>query len=382
MTLREQDLDRAAWVEIDLAALRHNYRTIRRRVGEGPRLICVVKADAYGHGAVECAKVLQQEGAAMFAVATVAELRQLREGGVDLPTLILGHIPRHCYGEVLRLNGTFPLYSAEQAKGISDAAAAAGRIAHVHVKVDTGLTRLGFDVSEESAARCAMACSLPYIKAEAVYSHFAKADVKEKDFTLVQHGRFLQFIWLCQRQGLSFPWRHIANSAAICDLPDMWHEGARPGIILYGSYPTEQVQPLDLQPVMSVKARIVNLRTVPAGTPVSYAGLWTAERESRIAILPVGYADGLLRQLMGKMQVLIRGRRAPQLGLICMDQIMVDVTDIPDVALGDEAVVVGSQGEESIPMHELGVLGNTIDYEFMCAFRQRLPRVFRDGEPD
>ena len=378
----DQDLDRAAWVEIDLAALRHNYRVIRRRVGEGPRLICVVKADAYGHGAVECARVLQQEGAAMFAVATLAELRQLRQGGIDLPTLVLGHVPEHCYPEMLELQGTFPLYSAAEAKAISDAAAAAGVTAHVHVKVDTGLTRLGFDVSEDSARECALACSLPYIQADAVYSHFAKADSREKEFTLVQHGRFLNFVWLCQREGLTFPWRHIANSAAICDLPDMWHEGARPGIILYGSYPTEEVQPLPLRQVMSVKARIVNLREVPENTPVSYAGLWVSERRSRIAILPIGYADGLLRQLMGKMEVLIHGRRAPQVGLICMDQIMVDVTDIPEAALGDEAVITGRQGDACLPVHELGVLGNTIDYEFMCAFRQRLPRVFRDGDPE
>ena len=382
MSFSVPELDRAAWVEIDLAALRHNYRAIRSRVGEKPRIICIVKADAYGHGAVECAKVLQQEGAAMFAVATVAELRQLREAGVDLPTLVLGHIPRKYYPEMLALHGTFPLYSAEQAKAVSDAAAAAGVLAHVHVKVDTGLTRLGFPADEEGAIQCAMACALPNIRAEAVYSHFAKADIKEKEFTLVQHGRFLQFIWLCQKQGLTFPWRHIANSAAICDLPDMWHEGVRPGIILYGGYPTEEVQPLPLQQVMSVKARIVSLREVEPGTPVSYAGLWVAERKSRIAVLPIGYADGLLRQLMGKMQVLIRGQRCPQVGLICMDQIMVDVTDVPEAALDDVAVITGCADGECIPMHELGKLGNTIDYEFMCAFRQRLPRVYVDGDAD
>lgn len=382
MSFSVPELDRAAWVEIDLAALRHNYRAIRSRVGEKPRIICIVKADAYGHGAVECAKVLQQEGAAMFAVATIAELRQLREAGVDLPTLVLGHIPRKYYPEMLALRGTFPLYSAEQAKAVSDAAAAAGVLAHVHVKVDTGLTRLGFPADEEGAIQCAMACALPNIQAEAVYSHFAKADSKEKEFTLVQHGRFLQFIWLCQKQGLTFPWRHIANSAAICDLPDMWHEGVRPGIILYGGYPTEEVQPLPLKQVMSVKARIVSLREVEPGTPVSYAGLWVAERKSRIAVLPIGYADGLLRQLMGKMQVLIRGHRCPQVGLICMDQIMVDVTDVPEAALDDVAVITGRQDGECIPMHELGRLGDTIDYEFMCAFRQRLPRVYVDGDAE
>ena len=382
MSFSVPELDRAAWVEIDLAALRNNYRAIRSRIGEKPRIICIVKADAYGHGAVECAKVLQQEGAAMFAVATVAELRQLREAGIDLPVLVLGHIPRNYYPEMLSLRGTFPLYSAEQAKAVSDAAAAAGVLAHVHVKVDTGLTRLGFSSDEEGAAACAMACALPNLKAEAVYSHFAKADIKEKEFTLVQHGRFLQFIWLCQKQGLTFPWRHIANSAAICDLPDMWHEGVRPGIILYGGYPTEEVQPLPLKQVMSVKARIVSLREVEPGTPVSYAGLWVAERKSRIAVLPIGYADGLLRQLMGKMQVLIHGKRCPQLGLICMDQIMVDVTDVPEAALGDLAVITGYEDGECIPMHELGRLGNTIDYEFMCAFRQRLPRVYVDGDAD
>ena len=378
----DRELDRAAWVEIDLSALRHNFRAIRRRLGPEPRIICVVKADAYGHGAVECARVLEQEGAAMFAVATVAELRQLRKAGIELPTLVLGHVPESRYPEMLALNGTFALYDALQAKAVSDAACKAGVTAHVHVKVDTGLTRLGFAVDEESASRCAMACSLPNIQADAVYSHFAKADSEEKEFSLLQHGRFLQFIWLCKSQGLVFPWRHIANSAAICDLPDVWHEGARPGIILYGSYPSDQVQPLPLRPVMSVKARVVSLREVPQGTPVSYAGLWTAARESRVAVLPIGYADGLLRQLMGKMQVLIHGRRAPQLGLICMDQIMVDVTDIPEAALGDEAVIVGAQEGESIPFSELSSLAQTIDYEFMCAFRQRLPRVFRDGEPE
>ena len=382
MSFSVPELDRAAWVEIDLAALRNNYRAIRSRIGEKPRIICIVKADAYGHGAVECAKVLQQEGAAMFAVATVAELRQLREAGIDLPVLVLGHIPRNYYPEMLSLRGTFPLYSAEQAKAVSDAAAAAGVLAHVHVKVDTGLTRLGFPSDEEGAIQCAMACALPNIQAEAVYSHFAKADSREKEFTLVQHGRFLQFIWLCQKQGLVFPWRHIANSAAICDLPDMWHEGVRPGIILYGSYPTDEVQPLPLKQVMSVKARIVSLREVEPGTPVSYAGLWVAERKSRIAVLPIGYADGLLRQLMGKMQVLIRGRRCPQVGLICMDQIMVDVTDVPEAAIDDVAVITGRQDGECIPMHELGRLGDTIDYEFMCAFRQRLPRVYVDGDAD
>lgn len=380
MSSIDRELDRAAWVEIDLLALRSNFRAIRARVGPEPRIICVVKADAYGNGAVECARVLAEEGAAMFAVATLAELRQLRRAGVEQPILVLGQIPAHCYPELLRLDGVSVLYGPEQAKALSDAACELGLTARVHVKVDTGLTRLGFAPDEEGAMLCALACGLPNIKAEAVYSHFAQADAAEKEFTLVQHGRFLQFIWLCQKEGLLFPFRHIANSAAICDLPDMRHEGVRPGIILYGGYPSDQVQPLPLRQIMTVKARVVSLREVEPGTQVSYAGLWQAPRRSRIAVLPLGYADGLLRSLMGKMQVLIRGRRAPQVGLICMDQIMVDVTDIPETALGDEAVITGCQGEEAIPLHELARAADTIDYELMCAFRQRLPRIFLDGE--
>jgi len=375
--------ERSAWAEIDLGSLRNNFALIRHIVGPGTAIMPVVKADAYGHGAPRVARALAESGAAAFAVVTLEELRRLREAGISLPVLTLSYVPPRAYPGLLELDGMATVYSREQAEELSRVAGALGRTARVHVKVDTGLTRLGFEPTEQAAEQIAGLSRLPHLEINGLFSHFADSDDPDKTYSLRQLALFNDFAAELEARGLAIPWKHISNSAAVANIPEARWNMVRPGILLYGCYASVDVPRIaGVRPVMSVKAEIVRLRDLPKGGSVSYNCTWQAGRLSRIATLPLGYADGVPRLLANRGETLIAGRRAPMVGRVCMDHFMVDVTDIAsetEVRLGEEAVFIGYQGHEHITADEIANMTGTINYEIFCHLGLRLPRIYLGG---
>lgn len=370
---------RGAWIEISTSALADNMRLIRKLTGSKTAVMAVVKADAYGHGAIKCAQVLRKNGAQRFAIATLEEGVTLREAGVTEPILCLGYLPFRLYREAVKHDIAISVYMAEQGAELARAAAAEGKKALCHIKVDTGFSRLGFPVSAASAKTASAIAALPEIEVEGVFSHFASADEKDKSFCRTQHEAFCRFIELCRREGLVFPLRHIANSAAILDMPEYLYEACRPGIILYGYAPSSDVPCPGLRPAMAVKAEIARIQQVAKGAKVGYGCTWTAERDSLIATIPLGYADGYPRSMQKAGGVLVNGEKAPITGRVCMDQFMVDITDVnnaPAVKVGDTVTVMGTDKEASITADDLAQAMGTINYEILCMFGNRLPKIY------
>jgi alanine racemase len=378
---------RQTWVEIDLDALHYNIRQIREKTGGSAKLIGVVKADAYGHGAVRCAEVLKDEGVESFAVATIDEALELREAGIDGMIIILGLVPEICADTVVRYELTPVVSSYSSAVKFSEAAAREDTTVYCMIAVDTGMGRIGYRIgtSEEkqyASDEIRKIDELDSLRILGMISHFSTSDEADRSYTDKQLGLFNEFYEKLSADGTSLPYLTIANSAAVMDYPQAHYDAVRPGIILYGCYPSEEVDKsqLDLEPVMSVKANIVYMKTVPAGTSISYGRKFTTERESRIATIAIGYADGYSRALSGNVDVLVRGRRAPVVGNICMDQCMIDVTDIPDISPTDEVVIMGRSGDEQITAEELASKLGTINYEVLCDFGMRLRKVYlEDG---
>ena len=367
------------WTEIDLSNLEHNYRALRAMLPQGCRFLGVVKADAYGHGAVQVARRLETLGAEYLAVACLDEALELRQAGITTPILILGYTPTEG-AEALLDNGiTQTVYDVEMARALSDAAAAAGKTLKIHVKADTGMSRLGWlcGGEDQSAAMEAIAqvCALPGLEAEGIYTHFANADGDE-DYTMLQFTRFLDLLEALKERGITFAIRHCAASAADLKFPCTHLDMVRPGIALYGHYPDPSCEGLDgpgLRPVMTLKTRVASVKAVPAGTPVSYGCTHVLDRETKLAALTIGYADGLPRLCSDKLEVLIGGQRAPIVGRICMDMCMADVTGL-DVAPGDEVEVFG----EHLPIEDVAALAGTIQYELLCAVSPRVHRAYLD----
>lgn len=367
------------WTEIDLSNLEHNYRALRAMLPQGCRFLGVVKADAYGHGAVQVARRLETLGAEYLAVACLDEALELRQAGITTPILILGYTPTE-RAEALLDNGiTQTVYDVEMARALSDAAAAAGKTLKIHVKADTGMSRLGWlcGGEDQSAAVEAIAqvCALPGLEAEGIYTHFANADGDE-DYTMLQFTRFLDLLEALKERGITFAIRHCAASAAALKFPCTHLDMVRPGIALYGHYPDPSCEGLDgpgLRPVMTLKTRVASVKAVPAGTPVSYGCTHMLDRETKLAALTIGYADGLPRLCSDKLEVLIGGQRAPVVGRICMDMCMADVTGL-DVAPGDEVEVFG----EHLPIEDVAALAGTIQYELLCAVSPRVHRAYLD----
>ena len=373
---------RGAWREIDQSALAGNMRQIRKMVGEKPLIMPVVKADAYGHGACRCAQILLENGADRFAVASLQEASALRDSGITAPILCLGYLPPRQYGAAIAYDIAIAVYTWEQGLALSRAAMAAGKTATVHIKVDSGFGRLGFAVNEDSAQQVYRISQLPGLKLEGVFSHFAAADEKDKSFCHQQHAQFERFIAMCAKKGVTFQLRHIANSAAVIDLPQYIHEMCRPGIILYGYSPSAEVTCPGLQTVMSVKAEIARLMSIPKGAKVGSACTWQAQRDSVIATIPLGYADGVSRLLQPKGGALIKGQYAPIAGRVCMDYIMLDVTDIVQrtpLKPGDIVTIIGQDGAEKITAEDMADQMGTISYEIMCMLGNRLPKVYING---
>lgn len=365
------------WAEISLGNLEHNYRALRAGLEPSCRFVGVVKANAYGHGAVPVARRLEELGADYLAVACLDEALELRRAGLSSPILILGVTPEEYSDTLVEYALTQTVFRESQVKALSQAAGRLGKRAKVHLKADTGMSRLGVwsEDPERAAAALAPLCRWPGVEAEGIFTHFAKAD-SDEEFTMLQFTRFLDVLEALKAgHGVEFEIRHCAASAAVLNYPCTHLDMVRPGVALYGHYPDPSCQGLDgpgLLPVMAFKTRIVSVKDLPQGSSISYGGIHTLERDSRVAVLPVGYADGLPRLLSNRMEVLVRGQRVPQIGRICMDLCMADVTGLPDVGPGDETVIFGP----GLPVEEKADMLGTIQYELLCAVSRRAPRVY------
>lgn len=356
------------WAEVDLDALAHNYRLLRGLAPDS-RFLGVVKANAYGHGAVPVAKKLESLGADMLAVACLDEAVELRRAGITLPILCLGQTPVEYASDLLEYNITQTVGDLETGKALSEAAVKAGKKLKIHVKVDTGMGRLGFvgpALNEEIRALRA----LPGLEAEGIFTHFADAD-GSKEYTTAQNRKLGDAIGALRKAGLEFKICHCAASAAVLNYPYTSMDMIRPGIALYGYVPDPSVKDPGLKPVMTVKSRIAAVRELPAGAKISYGCTATLERDSKVAVLPMGYGDGLPRCLSNKLEVLIGDKLCPVLGRICMDMCMVDVTDAPGVKAGDVAVVYGPGLTQRAAQ-----LAGTIPYELLCQLTPRIPRLY------
>ncbi|MCL2058945.1 MAG: alanine racemase [Oscillospiraceae bacterium] len=381
------DCIRPTRLEIDLDCLAENIRLIRGSTRASAAICASMKANAYGHGAATVARTALECGADWLSVAILDEAIELRRSGIDAPVLILGSLERGRAGEVALHRLAQSISTLAEARELSEAALRAGAPVAIHIKVDTGMGRLGFVCGHPSFYSDILACAaLPGIRAEGIFTHFATADEPDASFTNTQLGLFNAACSELGRRGAPMPIRHCSNSAAISGFPGAHMDMVRPGIALYGGageFAGSHHRNMPLQGVMSLKTRITLLKDVAPGVSVGYGRRFTAQRATKIAALPLGYGDGYSRGLSnGKGQVLIRGRRAPVAGIICMDQCMVDVTDVEGAAIGDEAVLFGKQGDAAITLEEIaGALG-TIPYEIMCSISRRVPRVYiKNGKP-
>ncbi|OGW40430.1 MAG: alanine racemase [Nitrospirae bacterium GWC2_56_14] len=367
--------DRPTAASISLSALTHNFEEVTRRAN-GRKVLAVVKANAYGHGLVPVARHLLGRGAHMLGVALVEEGRELREAGIEAPILVMGPVFPEQADAVAALRLTPALSNNTVARALDDAARKRSRRIAVHVKIDTGMSRTG--VSPEAAPDLIRGMnSLDGIVVEGLMTHFADADLRDKAFAAQQMERFENLIRTLTDQGISIPLRHAANSASILDYPRALFTMVRPGLMLYGYDPVEgNASGAALQPVLSLVTRIFLLKKLPAGTPISYGRTFVTGRESLIATIPIGYADGFSRSLSNCGEALVRGARVPVTGRVCMDMTMLDVTDVPGVREGDEVVLIGSSGSERITAADLAAKTGTIPYEVLCGISSRVPRIF------
>ena len=366
------------FAKIDLGAVRNNVLAMKEKLRDGTKIIAVVKADGYGHGAVPIARMAEPWDFIWgFAAATVEEAVELRLAGIKKPILILGCVFEEDY-EKLTAYGIRPtVFQLSAARELSKTAVRTGTSLPVHLAVDTGMSRIGFADTEESVKEIEEMAKLPGLVLEGIFTHFARADEKDKSDAVSQLNRYLRFISLLQEAGISIPLRHCSNSAGILEMPEANMDAVRAGISMYGIYPSDEMDRnrIRLEPAMELKSHIVYIKEVPAGVPVSYGGTFVTDRPTRIATIPVGYADGYPRSLSSRGCVLIRGKRAPILGRICMDQFMADVTDIPAEEL-DEVTLMGRDGEEFLSVDELGALSGRFPYEFVCDVSKRVPRIY------
>ncbi len=371
---------RPVWAEINLKDIVHNYRQLKGLVKPSVQMMTVVKANAYGHGAVECAEALEEAGADYFGVAITKEAVLLREGGIAKPILVLGWTPVEDYQRALENRITLTIYSLQEAEELSRIARERKVQAIVHLKVDTGMGRIGLPADEKGLAQAARIISLPEVEVEGIFTHFSKADEKDKSYTVRQLKKFKDFCTALENKtGFKFRIKHAANSAALMSCPEAHFDLVRAGIALYGLKPSDEVLPknIKLRQAMALRAKISHVKEVPAGFSISYGGRFVTERDSVIATLPLGYADGYSRLLSGKTQVLCRGMRANTIGRVCMDQFMFDATEIiPRVKRGDVVTLLGKDGDDYISVDELaGILG-TINYEVVCMISSRVPRIY------
>ena len=362
------------YVKIDLDVIESNIDAIREQVGVD--VMAVIKADAYGHGAVQVARLLQDK-CTFFGVSSILEAMELRRAGIYNPILILGQTPIRAFPALVQAEIRPTIFHYDAAVALSNAAQLLGKEAAFHLAVDTGMSRIGFQATEEDADICAEIANLPGLVCEGIFSHYATADCEDLSKSRAQAELFDKFCQMMKDRGVEIPIRHMDNSAGLMNFSNHY-ELVRSGIVTYGMYPSDEVDPqrLNIRPALQWLSRVTHVKTLPAGREISYGGTYVTTKETRVATVPVGYADGYRRCLSGNFYVLIRGKKAPILGRVCMDQMMVDVTDIPDVTLNDRVVLVGKSGDEEITMEQLAAAMDTINYEVVCGISRRVPRVY------
>jgi alanine racemase len=368
---------------IDLDAIEYNMEMMRRNLKDGVKMISVIKSDGYGHGALQIARFLEpKEYIWGYAFAALDEAAALRKGGIKKPLLVLGCVFPEQWEEMLDGGIRMTVYTEETAREVSDLAVKMGKTAYVHIKIDTGMSRLGFMAEEASIEKIEGISRMPNLVVEGMYTHFAKADETDKRFTIEQLEKYLWVKKQLLDRGIEIPYHHCSNSAGIIDLKEANMDLVRAGIAAYGLYPSEEVnkENVPLKPAMELISHVTHVKWVEEGTPVSYGGIFTAKRRTRIATIPVGYGDGYPRSLSNQGCVLIRGKRAPIIGRVCMDQFMVDVTDIEGAAFADRVVLIGADGDERITVEELSGLSDRFNYEFICSFGKRVPREYICGK--
>ncbi len=376
-------MEKRTWAEIDLDAIAHNMREIRKITNPDAQIMAVVKADAYGHGFLEVTKALLENGADRLAVAVLQEAKQLRSRGVNVPILLLGASMDNDIEDIINFDVTPNVFSYEFAKAISYVAEKKEKVTKIHIKLDTGMSRIGYVVSDDNTEivnEIEKISKLPYIEIEGIFSHFSTSDEYDGSYTRLQFNRFMSVIGDLEKRGVNIPIKHICNSAGIMMYPEMHLDMVRPGVILYGMYPSDEVDKsrLDLIPAMTLKSKITFVKEVEPGRGVSYGKEYITDKVTKIATVPIGYADGYLRKIAGKGKMLVHGVKAPIIGRICMDQCMIDVTEVHNIERGDEAIIFGREG---ITIDDLANWLDTINYEVSCVIGKRIPRIYtKDGK--
>lgn len=366
---------------IDLNAVEYNYINTRNKLPKDVKILCVVKADAYGHGAVEISKMLDDK-ADFFGVACIEEAVELKKADIKKPVLVLGYVFTGAYDIAVKYDIRIPVFSYESAKALSDEAVRQNKTVPFHFCIDTGMSRIGFQVNEESADICKKITQLPNIEAEGLFSHFATADEENLDKSIAQQNKFDRFVDMLKKRDIEIPIKHLNNSAGIMNF-EKHYDMCRMGIILYGLYPSHEVDKslLSVKPVMSWLSHISHLKTLEAGREISYGGTYVTTKNTVVATIPVGYADGYPRSLSNIGKVIINGKYAPILGRVCMDQFMVDVTDIDDIKIGTKVTLVGKDGDARLTMEEVSEAAGSFNYELPCRISRRVPRTFyKDGK--
>lgn len=372
-----------AWAEIDLDALQFNIESIKRNINKETKIIAVIKTDGYGHGASHIARILENEEQVWgYAVATAEEAFSLREERIQKPILILGYTFPYSYAQMIEEGVRSTVFTYEAAKELSDVAVAAGKSCKMHIKIDTGMTRIGIHPDDGGVALIRQISELPGLEIEGIFTHFATADEADRTKTYHQMTLFKEYVARIERElAVRIPMKHCSNSAGIAEMPEANMDAVRAGIILYGLWPSDEVQAdktIQLRPMLSLKSRVVYVKTVPQGQEISYGGTFTTTRDTRVATICIGYGDGYPRSLSNCGYVLIKGQRAPILGRVCMDQFMIDVTDISSpVRVGDKVTLIGRDGDACITMEELGAISGRFNYELACDIGKRIPRVYK-----
>lgn len=368
---------RPAWAEIDLDAIAYNTRNIKKLIGDKD-LIAVVKASCYGHGVIDIIPTLLQNGVSRFAVAMISEALEIRDNKITAPVMILGFTPLYLGEELINNNIEQTVYDLDYAKELSKIALTLNKKAKIHIAIDTGMGRIGFLPNEKSIDNITEICSLEGIEVIGIFTHFSTSDEKDKEYSHEQFTKMLSVMDTLKKRGIDIPLKHVANSGAIIDLPDTYLDAVRAGIILYGYYPSDEIDKnnLALKPALTLKATITNVKTLEKDMYVSYGRTFKTSNETIVATIPVGYADGYLRKLAENGKVIIKGEFAPIIGRICMDQFMIDVTNIPDVKIGDEVILLGEKNGLKYNADDMAKKLDTINYEVTCMLKSRLPRVY------
>ncbi|WP_302632599.1 alanine racemase [uncultured Clostridium sp.] len=368
---------RPAWAEIDLDAIAYNTRNIKKLIGDKD-LIAVVKANCYGHGVIGIIPTLLENGVSRFAVAMISEALEIRDNKITTPVMILGFTPLYLGEELINNNIEQTVYDLDYARELSKIALTLNKKAKIHIAIDTGMGRIGFLPNEKSIDNITEICSLEGIEVIGIFTHFSTSDEKDKEYSHEQFTKMLSVMDTLKKRGIDIPLKHVANSGAIIDLPDTYLDAVRAGIILYGYYPSDEIDKnnLALKPALTLKATITNVKTLEKDMYVSYGRTFKTSNETIVATIPVGYADGYLRKLAENGKVIIKGEFAPIIGRICMDQFMIDVTNIPDVKIGDEVILLGEKNGLKYNADDMAKKLDTINYEVTCMLKSRLPRVY------